>query len=79
MVNAAANGFPWQSPDGSRVHRTLTLAPAATALRMRVWHCARLWLIDAVEHICPIACSTQLSRHLVQCQRTTYRKHHIER
>lgn len=33
-----------------------TFAPAATALRTSIWHCARLWVMDAVEHICPTAC-----------------------
>ena len=32
-----------------------TLAPAAIAFWMTVRHCARLCVIDEVEHICPIA------------------------
>lgn len=37
-----------------------TFASAATALRTRVWHCARLWDIDVVEHICPTAYSREV-------------------
>ena len=36
--------------DGER-----TFAPAATALRTRIWHWARLWVMDAVEQSWPIA------------------------
>lgn len=32
-----------------------TFAPAMTAFRTSVWHCARLWLIEDVEQIWPTA------------------------
>jgi hypothetical protein len=52
--------------------RIRTLAFAAAAFRTAVTHCWRLWVVEEVEHICPIAypwllgyCSEDFKMHLL--------------
>lgn len=42
---------------------TLTFAPSSTALLARYLQIERLWVIDEVEHNCPMACILCFSNH----------------
>jgi hypothetical protein len=54
-----------------------TFAPADTAFRIRTWHWERLWVMDAVEHICPIAWGR--FQHSAFCWVViAYCEHHID-
>ena len=54
-----------------------TFAPADTAFRIRTWHWERLWVMDAVEHICPIAWG-RIQRSALCWIVIAYCEHHID-